>query len=43
MTYGPETFFMDAGEVLKVRTKTVCNGSLTRYTNMRCAVWLEDA
>jgi hypothetical protein len=41
-TYGPETFFMAAGEVLKVRTKTVCNGSLTRYTNMRCAVWLED-
>ena len=40
--YGPETFFMAAGEVLKVRTKTVCNGSLTRYTNMRCAVWLED-
>lgn len=41
-TYGPETFFMAAGEVLKLRTKTVCNGSLTRYTNMRCAVWLED-
>lgn len=41
-TYGPETFFMAAGEVLKVRTKTVCNGSLTRYTNVRCAVWLED-
>ena len=41
-TYGPETFFMAAGEVLKVRTKTVCNGSLTRYTNIRCAVYLED-
>ena len=41
--YGPETFFMAAGEVLKLRTITVCNGSLTRYTNMRCAVYLEDS
>jgi len=41
--YGPETFFMAAGEVLKLRTITVCNGSLTRYTNMRCAVFLEDS
>jgi len=40
--YGPETFFMAAGEVLKLRTKSACNGSLTRYTNMRCAIWLED-
>tara|TARA_R110000803_G_C11879159_1_gene309484 strand:+ start:196 stop:774 length:579 start_codon:yes stop_codon:yes gene_type:complete len=40
--YGPETFFMGAGEVLKVRTRSVCNGALTRYTNIRCAVWLED-
>ena len=45
--YGPETFFMAAGEVLKLRTLSVCSSSAasaacTRYTNMRCAVWLED-
>ena len=40
--YGPETFFMAAGEVLKVRTITKCTAACTRTTNMRCAIWLED-
>jgi len=41
--HGPETFFMGAGEVLKLRTKDALNSSdASRFTNMRCAVWLED-
>lgn len=40
--YGPETFFMAAGEVLKVRTLSSCTAACTRFANMRCAIWLED-
>jgi len=40
--HGPETFFLGAGEVLKLRTKSELNAGADRYTNIRCAVWLED-
>ena len=41
-THGPETFFMGAGEVLKLRAKDSLSTGANRFTNMRCAVWLED-
>ncbi len=41
-THGPETFFMGAGEVLKLRAKDSLSSGANRFTNMRCAVWLED-
>ncbi len=42
MAYGPDTFFMEAGEVLRFKVKSRTNVSATRYSNIRCAVWLED-
>ena len=41
-THGPETFFMGAGEVLKLRAKDSLSAGANRFTNMRCAIWLED-
>ena len=40
--FGPSSFFMKAGEVLKLAAAADTDASTAKYVNARLAIWLED-
>ena len=42
VSFGPSSFFMKAGEVLKLAATSDTAASTAKYVNARLAIWLED-